>query len=223
MEGSIQVLKRSAQAWVIAFWVMLFFLFLSVLSLACSLFSFGIVLELQAGWTVWGVFYSFMVVFPLLGMGIALYFMLIYVKKSENSSKAGLFIISVPYAIILTAIFAYLIYDIIVPCEQNHEAHCWDGLHIRWQYWWVWWSIFFQWLFVILQILFTYYVVGSYQVLYAYELAEVPMERASAPITPVITTPTSTQQKLPNISTVQGYPNNMGMLLLNEVMHAKRN
>lgn len=216
MEREVQVLRRSASVWVVAFWVSLAFCFLSVLSLACSLFSFGIVLELQPGWTVWGVFYSYMVAFPLLGIGIIPYFLMIYVKKEQNNSKAGLFIVTIPYVLLLTAIFAYLIFDIIVNCEQNHDAYCWNGLAIRWQYWWVFFSIIFQWAFMILQILFTNYVVNSYQIIYAFEMAEVPTER-----TPM-TSSTSTQSAIKQpkkilFSQVQAYPNNTGMLLMSAV------
>lgn len=224
MDPMLGPLQRSAAAWVAAFWIMMALCFLSVLSLACSLFSFGIVLELQPGWTVWGVFYSYMVAFPLLGVGILIYFMMIYVKKSENSSKAGLLIISIPYILIVTAIVAYLIFDVIVNCNQNNDAYCWNGLSIRWQYWWMFFSIIFQWIFIILQIIFTNQVVNAYQILYAFQLANTPSERE--PLRPAPTSATESvtkqQQRTIQFGNVQNmFPNNIGLMLLSEV-HDKK-
>jgi hypothetical protein len=209
-------IRRAAAMWVTLFWIFLTFCFLSVLSLALSLFSFGVVLNLQ--WSAWTVFYWYMVAFPLLGIGIMLYFLMVYVKKAENASKATLFIVSIPYILILTAIFAYLIYDAIVNCSQNNDIYCWNGLAIRWQYWWMFFSIGFQWLFVILQIIFTNQVINAYQTERILELVE-PTEKAPLRETTTTSQKSSPQSKV-DLSNVQVFPNPIGMLLLHSV-HGK--
>jgi len=213
--------KRSATGWGVAFWIVLAFCFLSTLSLALSLFSFGIVLELQPGWTVWGVFYSYMVAFPLLGIGVLVYFMLIYVKKGENSAKAGLLIVTIPYILIVTAIFAYLIYDIIVNCSQNNDAYCWNGIAIRWQYWWMFISIGLQWVFFVLQIIFTYQVVNAYQMLTYVKLVEPEGTVESQPVSQSKQAPSVKSNARPTVSNVSMYPNNIGLMMVSEFHRVK--
>jgi len=135
------------------FWVVLFFFTASVVSLAAALFSYGPVYQ-AAGFAIWHTFYSYVLTFPLLGIFIAVYFPFLYTKNVLSCSKGAVLAVLVPYAILLTAIVVYMIYQWVVDCDAGTAAaYCWDGLNVHWQWLWVLFSILVQWLMSIVQII----------------------------------------------------------------------
>jgi hypothetical protein len=103
---------------------------------------------------MWHTFYSYVLTFPLLGIFIAVYFPFLYTKNVLSCSKGAVLAVLVPYAIILTAIVVYMIYQWIVDCDVGTAAaYCWDGLAVRHEWLWVFFSIAVQWFMSIVQII----------------------------------------------------------------------
>ena len=135
------------------FWLMLFFVTFSVLSLAMALFAYGPVFELEAGWEVWQTWDAFVAGIPLLGIPIAVFFPFVFTFNVRLNAKTILFVVTIPYVILVAVSVGFLIYDLLANCgASGAAAHCWNGVSVRWQYWWVFFSIIIHFIAVILQI-----------------------------------------------------------------------
>jgi MFS family permease len=152
---------KSESAYLGFYWFLLFVIALSVVSLACALFGFGIVFELQAGWRVYHTFYSYMVMFPLLGNVVIVVFGMAASGRRGGTMSFVLTVVAVIYLIVLAAIIGYLIFDWVAHCNATTAApHCWNGLTKRWQWEWMFWSIVAQFVLMILELVLGLKILG---------------------------------------------------------------
>lgn len=144
------------------FWIVLFFTTASTFSLGAALFAYGRVFELE--YTMYSSLYSFVTAFPLLGIFISVFFPFVYTLNLKSCSKAAVYVVTIFYVLLVAAIVGYMIYDWIVNCDAGTAAlHCWDGLAVRWQFLWVFFSIAIQLVSVVMQILITLQVLSLAQ------------------------------------------------------------
>ena len=135
------------------YWFMLFMIALTIVSLGCALFGYGIVFELQAPWAVYHTFYSFMLMFPLLGVLVCIVFAMAVAGRTGKTMSFVLTIVAVIYLLLVAAIIGYMIFDWVAHCNATTAAaHCWNGMSVRWQWMWVFWSIVVQWIFMIIEL-----------------------------------------------------------------------
>jgi len=144
-----------------AYWFFLFLVALSIVSLGCALFGYGIVFEMQAGFLVYHKFYSYMLMFPLIGIILLVLFGMAASERRSKTIGFVLTIFSVIYLILVGAIIGYMIWDWVVNCgATNAAAHCWNGTSVRWQFLWVFFSIAAQLVFMIVALVLGIKVLG---------------------------------------------------------------
>jgi hypothetical protein len=136
------------------YWFLLFVIGLTIVSLGCALFGYGIVFEAQAGYRIYHTFYSYMLMFPLLGILIVSLFGMAATDRAGKTISFVLTVAAVLYLLLVAGIIGYMIFDWVAHCNATTAAaHCWNGLSVRWQWMWVFWSIVVQFLLMILELI----------------------------------------------------------------------
>jgi hypothetical protein len=144
-----------------AYWFFLFLVALSIVSLGCALFGYGVVFQLEAGFLIYHKFYSYMLMFPLVGILLLVLFGLAATDRRSKTIGFVLTIFSVIYLILVGGVLGYMIYDWIVNCGATNAApHCWNGTGVRWQFYWVFFSIAAQLVFMIVALVIGIKVLG---------------------------------------------------------------
>jgi hypothetical protein len=152
---------KAENAYLGFYWFILFMVGLTIVSLGAALMGYGIVFETQVPWTVYHTFYSYMVMFPLVGTLIMAVFGLAAADRSGTTMGFVVTTITVIYLVLVGAIVIYMIWDWVANCDASTAApHCWNGMSVRWQWMWVFFSILFQWLFMILELVLALKFIG---------------------------------------------------------------